>query len=213
MKLYSHPRSGTNWIRALLCYAIYGEMKLAVSRTGHWSQRRDIRVSEKQVFGGHVFYDPTLPKRKVYLFRDGRDVALSMWKAKSLQHKNDADLTFSQFIRKPLDWYGTPGKKLESGLNIIQHWKRHLGSWRRAPDTYFLRYENVLLHRRKEITKIAKFAGFKIRRLPRMGAMGPDPSTNYRASKWKDAYSKKDLDYFYRIVPKNHWGLYNDHSL
>jgi len=168
-------------------------------------------ASDRDIFAGHMFYEAGLSGPKVYLYRDGRDVALSMWKAKSLQHKRDRGLSFSEFLRLHMDWYATPGKMANPGISIVQHWKKHVDSWRRARNTLFISYESMLNNTQGGLRKIAKFAKFKIRKIPdNLKGVGPNPSGDYRTGKWRDVFSKKDLDYFYKIVPKKHWCLYND---
>lgn len=45
MKLYSHPRSGTNWTLALLEQAFYGTQTHAVRVTGHYTARWKVQTT------------------------------------------------------------------------------------------------------------------------------------------------------------------------
>lgn len=209
MKLYSHPRSGTNYMLALLEQAFLGGLRTHRARTGHWSRRVTVRAPSRRLRGGHQFYTDRLPGLCVYLYRDGRDVALSLWRTKGFQHKSWRDLSFSAFLRKPLDWQATPGKRARAGWTIIEHWRRHLDSWREAPDTIFVRYEDVLQDPRRELERIAHYTGRNLSNVSQtLPGQGPYPSGDYRVAKWRDVFTDEDLGYFFNIIPKNHWGLY-----
>ena len=210
LKLYSHPRSGTNWTLALLEMAYWGCVKYHMARTGHWSKRVGVAAPESKMLGGHQFYNAKLPGKRVYLYRDGRDVALSLWNAKAFQPAYKRGMSFSEFIRTPLDWRGTPGVKAKPRRNIIQHWKLHLDSWHNAPDTLLIRYEDLLSDIDGTLAQVAEFTGDEL--LPVDGydiGAGPFPSGDYRIAKWQGAYSDADTDYFNSIVPSDYWGLWN----
>lgn len=211
LKLYSHPRSGTNWALALLSRAFTGSVILAPAKTGHWSNRIVVKAPKTHIRGGHQFYNKTLQGPRLYIYRDGRDVAYSLWRTKAFQNKQMRNLSFSAFLRTPIDWYATPGRKTKKRWTIVQHWLRHVESWKWAADSFFFRYEDLLLDPIKQLFLIEKFTGQDIVTvdLPVSG-MGPFPSGQYRVSKWREVFSNNDLDYFFKIVPKNHWGLYKD---
>ena len=210
LKLYSHPRSGTNWTLALLEQAYWGCVKYRMFKTGHWSQRRKVIAPESNMLGGHQFYNRQLPGRRVYVYRDGRDVALSLWRTKAFQPQAMRSMAFSDFLRTKLDWECTPGNKAKKTRTIVQHWKRHLDTWHTAPGTLFIRYEELLSDPEGELAKIAAYTGEDL--LPvnsfEIGA-GPYPSGDYRQAKWVTEYSGADMDYFNSIVPKDYWGLWN----
>jgi len=208
LKVYSHPRSGTNWLLSLLGQAFYGRVQLVDAVTGHWSKRVTVRAPGRRLRGGHQFYDRTLPGPRVYLYRDGRDVALSMWRTKAFQHPHWRGLSFSEFVRRPLDWHATPGTQADGRLTIVEHWKQHLDSWRDAPGTCFVRYEELLEHTESEVARIAAFVGREP--LPiydTASGIGPFPSDNYSARKWTSEFGEADLGYFHTFVPRDHWGL------
>jgi bile-salt sulfotransferase len=210
VKLYSHPRSGTNYCATLLEEVFYGRRSVAVQPTGHWSDRYECEMPSPALWGAHPFFRNDLPKPRIYLYRDGRDLALSMWRSKEFQHPDWRSLTFSEFIRKPLDWYVTPGHRASPQMNIVEHWLRHLDSWRNAPETYFLSYEALLTDPEKELSQIGRWldrpvdvAGVYV------GPVGPAPGHDHRVSKWKATFSDEDLEFFFTIVPDDHWGLWS----
>lgn len=212
VKVYSHPRSGTHFLLSLLGQAFFGNAKPVMAITGHWSRRAEVMVLDTGVpFGGHLPYRDGLPGSYIYLYRDGRDVALSLWRTKAFQHKSWARLSFSEFLRRPLDWRHTPARRFKSTLTIVEHWKALLESWQDAPDVCFVSYEHLLLHTKSEMGRIAAF----VARAPLPAAdgvpgVGPFPSGDYRVSKWKTVFSDDDLDYFFEIVPRDFWGLWEE---
>jgi hypothetical protein len=207
MKIYSHPRSGTNFARALIGYSLFDRLEYDRVVTGHWSKRT--KASEPNIWfrGLHPFYRSSLEGPRIYLYRDGRDVARSMWRTKGFRSE---DNDFSTFLRMPLDWRVSPGHPIKhEGATIVEHWKRHLDSWHGAPNTYFVRYEDLLLNPEDELRRIAIFLGRRFRGVRSIeDDVGPFPSQNHKVSKWKDFYTQEDLNYFYSVVPEHHWGLY-----
>ena len=212
-KLYSHPRSGTNWLLALLEQAFRGCVKYAPVVTGHWSQRVEVPSSpqSRDFWGGHQFCRNARKRPRIYLYRDGRDVALSLWRTKAFQHETMRRLSFSEFLRTPLDWLETPGLKAVPRWTIIEHWRRHLDSWQGAPDTLFVRYEDLLNDAPSELALIAEFAGIELLPVVQLrDAAGPFSSGDHRAAKWRGVFTEDELDYFFTVVPSDYWGLWNE---
>lgn len=85
MKLYSHPRSGTNWALALLEQAFYGTRTHEVRVTGHYTARWKVQTTGIHLWGNHRHFNAAMPGPRLYLYRDGRDVALSLWRTKGFQ--------------------------------------------------------------------------------------------------------------------------------
>lgn len=134
VKVYSHPRSGTHFMEAFLALNFYSNKNLEIKPItwGHWSNRKVKSQGNPygKLFGNH--YEASrnnndLPK--IYMVRDGRAVAYSVWKTPNFVHSNIADLTFSEFLRTKIDWYGTPSKQVEPNQTIIEHWIEHIISW------------------------------------------------------------------------------------
>lgn len=209
MKLYSHPRSGINYLRALLAEAVTGERSGTTAATGHWSNRFECQVPTLPIFGGHSHFSHKLPGPRIYLYRDGRDVALSLWRTRGFQAVDWRGLSFAEFLRRPLDWYATPGKPSERGLTIAEHWRAHLDSWR-GRAACFVRYADLLADSGGELERIARYCAVKLAVVPSEPCdCGPEPSGDYRVSKWRDVFTAEDLAYFHSIVPRDHWGLYD----
>lgn len=146
VRVYSHPRSGTHFLEAFLAKNFYQNKELEIPQItwGHWSNRKVKQDGNPygKLFGHHFF--PTKSNFKspgIYIIRDGRAVAYSIWKTQNFLHKNiDGKISFSDFLNTPLDWYGSPSKKSDLNLNIFDHWERHCSEW-----LYFSKIEKKLL--------------------------------------------------------------------
>jgi hypothetical protein len=59
-----------------------------------------------------------------------------------------------------------------------------------------------------KIERIARYTGKPLVCVPaELEGQGPDPSGDYRAAKWREAYSDDDLAYFASLIPDDYWGL------
>lgn len=153
VKVYSHPRSGTHFLEAFLAKNFYQNKDLAMGEItwGHWSDRR---VKEEgnpygMLFGNHYFADKNINDTpKIYIYRDGRAVAYSVWKTPNFLNKEDSRLEFNTFLRAPIDWYGSTSKKTNVNYTIFEHWLAHVNSWRALAETdvnlLVVRYEDLI---------------------------------------------------------------------
>jgi len=134
LKVYSHPRSGTHFLEAFLAKNFYQDKELSLVDVtwGHWSNRQVKPEGNPygKLFGNHYFSDlNNNDKPKIYIVRDGRAVAYSIWKTPNFLHKDISHLTFKEFLKTPIDWRGTPSKQAEPNLTILEHWAQHVKGW------------------------------------------------------------------------------------
>jgi hypothetical protein len=218
LNIYSHPRSGTHFLEAFLYKNFYQTRDLNIPEItwGHWSNRKVKQDGNPygKLFGHHFF--PTKSNFRspgIYIIRDGRAVAYSIWKTQNFLHKDiDGKLGFSEFIDTPLDWYGSPSKKSNLDLNIFEHWEKHCSEWivfsknqkkllvvfyEDLKNNPYQVYEEILkfnfkMNRKldsKEIDKIIKPIGL----LPNEG----------KINSWKSVTTYSDLRAFEKIINKN----------
>jgi len=190
---------------------------------GHWSNRGNMDGSSYgKLFAGHghgrYYYNTKNAKTDilpyVYIYRDGRSVAVSIWNSGNFINKKMSLMPFKKYIKTTLDWYGTPSRKDKTRkVNIIQHWLKHVNGWinLRKKNMYFMRYEDLLTSYEYEMIKMFKFFGFDAPKkiVKPNDLVGPGARNIDHINLWKEYFSKKDLKYFFSIVPKNHKCLYN----
>lgn len=214
VKLYWHPRSGGQWACAMVKRVFYPELyePQYPGSTGHWAKRRASPPWPGRVLsGGHGFYSGQ--KDCIYLVRDGRDVAASFYRTKAFHHPSLDGISFSDLLRWPLDWRGTPGQRWQAGPDsIVDHWLSHVMHWSEREGVHYVRYEELLLEPEQTLVDIGKFLG----REPDLGASlitaptGNFPAKSFRTGKWKEVFSDDDLEYFFSIVPQGFWALWGE---
>jgi bile-salt sulfotransferase len=217
--VYSHPRSGTNMLMAFIGKNFYPGMDLStpLGRIGHWADRVRGQLNPYgKLAGHHHFYGDDIGKfiePACYIYRDGRSVAVSLWKTKQFMHPDWRDMSFSEFLRKPLDWLGSPGRDLPDDVprrTIAEHWLAHIESWRESGNGVLLvRYEDLLRNPLGVSDDIARWSGVnptgKLHLIDELVGWYPNDGS---ADSWREVFSDADAAFFHQIVPRRHWGLW-----
>ena len=218
VKIYSHPRSGTNYLGALLKENFYKNLDLSkVGGWGHWSNTImfDEPVRHGALFGTHR--DPGYRKARdpgIYIYRDIRAVALSVWKSDNFLNRKHKGLSFSKFLKTRLDWKDSPGTKAVPRETIVEQWYRHVLQWSseagRRKDLSLVRYEDLVKNPKAVLDRLAKEHGLKYcTEFEEMNSMvGPSPNAG-KTLAWREHFSKKDINYIYSVVPKDCKFLWN----
>lgn len=213
VKVYSHPRSGTHFLEAFLASNFYANKDLSIAPItwGHWSNRK---VKEEgnpygKLFGSHYF--PDLVKEqgpKIYIYRDARAVAYSIWKTSNFIHKDLVGISFSDFLRSKIDWSGSTSRRMESSLTILEHWEAHIKQWRAFANEQkilVVRYEDLLANPYNVYTRIHD-AHFK--RSPILTELQLDPikapigllPNKAKSDSWKEIFTEQDLAFYRQVV-------------
>ena len=218
IKVYSHPRSGTNFIEALIMKNFFTDVDVSTPGTsgwGHWSEnyKFDKPILHGKLFGSHRMQTkgrwPGL-----YIYRDARDVALSVWRSKGFLHTNIKDNnTFSTYLKTNLDWQDTPSLRAIPTKNIFKHWLDHVTGWHekyKGSNILFVRFEELLIDTDNVLIRIGEHFDLerqaKVLSLKKM--VGPSPNAG-KCGKWKEFFSPEDLKFFFSIVPKDCPYLWN----
>jgi hypothetical protein len=211
--VYAHPRSGLNFLRAQLKASFYPDdprtERRALVSTGHWAQRYRIAPGPGWIFARHHIHACYRGQRGLYIYRDGRDVAVSLWRSKTFQHPTWGNLSFSEFLQRPLDWTETPRQQAAPRLTIAEHWRQHVDGWLGGhPGVCCVRYENLLRNPAPVLDRIGAFIkrdvrSYQLQREP----VGPDTHGGGWGA-WRDVFTADDLTYFYSIVPNDHEALW-----
>lgn len=213
VKVYSHPRSGTHFLEAFLAKNFYkGEDLYVASVTwGHWSNRQINPEGNLygKLFGNHKFPNKKNTERKIYIARDGRAVAYSVWKTPNFLHKDISNLSFKEFLRTPIDWYGTPSNKKEANLTIFEHWAKHINSWNefavQNDQLLIINYEDLIAEPYQQYLKIhnryfsdiKKLKPEEIDVIKKPVGLLPNKAT---ADTWKSFFEEEDLLYFNKVI-------------
>ncbi len=163
------------------------------------------------LFGSHEMPGSWVKNIKhpmIYICRDGRDVAYSIWKTPNFKNIEQKNIPFSEFLRTNIDWVGTPSHKSYPKENIIQHWERHVTNWSKVKkkNLLIIRYEDLVLDPQKEYRRILK-KFFPLRYfLTKNGwirenieivkkPIGLKPN-NAKPNNWQTKYTKEDQNFF-----------------
>ena len=214
VKVYSHPRSGTHFLEGFIAKNFYGNSKLSIDKVtwGHWSNRKINTDGNPygKLFGNHYFADRntnTLPK--IYIYRDGRAVAYSIWKTQNFVHKDIKNLSFKTFLRTKIDWYGSPSIQAEPTLTILEHWLAHVKSWIEASkldsNILLIKYEDLVNEPYIQYEKIHRFFFNKTVSLQKneidciAKPIGLLPN-KAKPDAWKEVFDEEDLKYYIETV-------------
>ena len=211
VKVYSHPRSGTHFLEAFLAQNFYKKKDLSINQItwGHWSNQKI--KEDGNLYGllfGHHFF-PTqnnFKKPGIYIIRDGRAVAYSIWKTQNFLHKDiDGKIPFSDFLRTPLDWTGSPSRKTDEGLTIFEHWTKHCDEWIKfsnATKKLLIIYYEDLVHDPYKVYLRIKSFNFKYRKklsikyldtIKKPTGLLPNKA---KTDSWQEIFTKDDLELF-----------------
>lgn len=214
VKVYSHPRSGTHFLEAFVGRNFYKERNLLIKPItwGHWSNRRELAEGNPygKLFGNHYFAERNINDRpKIYIIRDVRAVALSIWKTSNFVHQSNAGRSFAEFLRDNIDWSGTPAIESEPILNIIEHWCLHVKSWLELEKTdnnlLIVRYEDLIDEPYKQYKRMrSKFFKWQWKKNSRgidpiQKPLGLLPNKGTKDA-WEEFFTQDDLLFCDKIV-------------
>jgi hypothetical protein len=199
-------------IEALLQKNFYSDRDLSVEgEWGHWSNRKKFEkpVPFGLLFGSHHYVDA---ENSIYIYRDGRAVAYSLWKSEGFLNPYLRSLMFTDFIRCKLDWKNSPGYEVKPPRQtVFEQWHEHVNWYlTRTKNVFCVRYEELVLFPDRIIEQIAvKFALPFEKFKPLEEKVGPSPNDG-TINAWKGVWFPEDNKYFHSIVPKDFKGLWND---
>lgn len=223
MRVFGHPRSGTHVLAATLHEHFFKDDTSFIKRvnaghTGHWSRRSEraefsfngnvydaVTVAPYgKLLGDHRAYPPVPIDGAIYIFRDGRDVALSFYNWSKM--RRDDAMSFSEFIRAPLDWWGSPGtkrvrKKKRERYTFFEHWKIHVKGWTDS-SAWSVRYETLVLRPKTVLDGFtARFGLPAPAEIRAIGPVGWNASKSVRIKRYETEMNDEDRAFFDSIVP------------
>lgn len=206
IKVYSHPRSGTHFLETILAKNFYEGADLSINEVvwGHWSNRQKKLEPNPygKLFGSHIF--PSAIKHMdnpaVYIYRDPRAVAYSIWKTPNFINPEIKNIPFSEFIRVKLDWIGSPAYKCRQKYNIFQHWERHVSGWfniaKKNKSVMIIQYEELKNDPDKILSAIS--SNFNIPRSENLITVNEPVGllpNKAQTDSWKEIFTDEDIIY------------------
>ncbi len=222
VRVCSHVRSGTHFLLSLLYENYYKERRDLAHRAeqlGHWDNPgthdalftgtdSNRFVAWHGLFGGHRFLPPPDTGGTIYVFRDGRDVAASVYRTPHFRGRADGALSFSRFLRKPIDWFEAPDQRAEPEMTLAEHWYRSVSAWL-ASGAFRVRYEELVADPEGALRRIEAAFGLRppARRYTGERPVGLAPGAG-GAGGWPRLFEPRDLDFFFSVVPRPFEGLW-----
>lgn len=227
LRVYSHPRSGTNLLMRFIAINFYpqlyndGDLE-TMGRIGHFKDRVRGQLNPSgKLAGTHHFmhyqgqggYKNKIVHPCCYLYRDGRAVAYSMWKTKGFQDPEWREWCLSRYLRQPLDWWGSPGNTEPYNKPIAKHWHDHLESWADCEAEHILkvRFEDLVTNPRKVRDRIATWYDLQpVRGLKLVKELVGWLPNDGKIDSWREHFTDEDLEEFYKLAgkPGDFWGYY-----
>ena len=154
----SYPRSGNTWTRFLIANLLHPDRRVTFANIESLipdatvlSSRSIKRIPRPRLIKSHEYFDPRYP-RVIYLVRDPRDVALSLYHARRKYRSIDDSYPLERFVSE---------RFLPGDLDLP--WSEHVGSWlatrRNHPAFLLVRYEDLLEDPARELRRMAVFLG------------------------------------------------------
>jgi hypothetical protein len=154
----SYPRSGNTWTRFLIANLVHPEhpvtfanIETIIPDATALSSRELKRIPRPRLIKTHEYFEPRY-RRVIYLVRDPRDVALSLYNFRRKYGSVDDSYPIEQYVAE---------RFLPGDLDIP--WGEHVGSWlgtrMNQPGFLLVRYEDLLQDPPRELCRLASFLG------------------------------------------------------
>jgi hypothetical protein len=154
----SYPRSGNTWTRFLIANLMhpgqpvtFANIETVIPDAQALSSRALKRVPRPRLIKTHEYFEPRY-RRVVYLVRDPRDVALSLYNFRRKYGSLDDSYPLERYVAE---------RFLPGDLDVS--WGEHVGSWlgtrMNHPGFMLVRYEDLLQDPPRELTRLAGFLG------------------------------------------------------
>ena len=154
----SYPRSGNTWTRFLIANLMhparpvtFANIEAVIPDATALSSRKLKRVPRPRLIKTHEYFEPRY-RRVIYLVRDPRDVALSLYNFRRKYRSVDDSYPIERYVTE---------RFLPGDLDIS--WGEHVGSWlgtrMNQPGFLLLRYEDLLRDPPRELSRLASFLG------------------------------------------------------
>jgi len=161
--LVSFPKSGNTWARFLLANLLHPEQTITFTNLHRFvpdyltgATKRDLdRTPRPRVIKSHECFERRYP-RVIYIVRDPRDVAVSLYHYHRKLRKIEDDASIERFVDRFVSGETYPYGSW--GQNVLT-W---LGTREGDPRFLLVRYEDMVADTGRELRKIAAFLGKQV---------------------------------------------------
>ncbi len=163
LKVYSHPRSGTHFLGCAL-YLNF-ELRAEAARV----EREYFRKEQPRFLGldgesedvpwasiaahrdVHRFRENVsdCAQARLYLVRGCKEVLASVYHWRLMRNHrdepllSDEQLSFEEFLRRPLGWSESVHQRTENDFTPVEHWAYHTSTWLDSGE-FWVRYEDLV---------------------------------------------------------------------
>jgi sulfotransferase family protein len=159
--IVSYPRSGNTWTRFLIANLMHAEepitfanIERVIPDTSALSSKALKKVPRPRLLKSHEYFDPRYQKA-VYLVRDPRDVAISLYHFRRKYRTIDDGYPIERYVVE---------RFLKGDMDVS--WGEHVGSWLgargKSPGFLLVRYEDLLEDPPRELRRLAGFLGIDV---------------------------------------------------
>lgn len=154
--IVSYPRSGNTWTRFLIANLLHPEEPVTFANIEDvipdataLSNRVMKQVARPRIVKTHEYFDPRY-RKVVYLVRDPRDVAASMFQFRRKSGLIDDSCPIERYVSE---------RFIKGDLDVS--WAEHVGSWlgarQKHPGFLLVRYEDLQHDVSAQLLRIARF--------------------------------------------------------
>jgi len=154
--IVSYPRSGNTWIRFLVGNLLdpdnpitFANVESRVPEIYFFSDQQLLARARPRILKSHEYFDPRY-KRTIYVVRDPRDVAVSLYYYRMKRKTIPQGYALEEFI---------PRFVAGEFFDYCGSWEEHVLSWHATrkshAESLFLRYEDLLANPEQELARIA----------------------------------------------------------
>ena len=156
--LVSYPRSGNTWTRFLIGNLLdtdhppsFADIEARIPAINLWPDKVLLQAKRPRILKSHEYFDPRY-RRVIYILRDPRDVAVSMYHYSIKRNQLADDSPMEQFVGRFI---------AGEFMSDFSNWEDHLRSWTGTrmgrSEFLLLRYEDMQAALEAELAKIAVF--------------------------------------------------------
>lgn len=205
--IVSYPKSGNTWMRLIVANMFFKDVNINnIDKFSpeYYSQKESLFFNnKKRIFKSHDYFDHRF-KKVIYIVRDPREVLVSSYyfqiKLGSIVKNYSKRKFFKDFLKGKFD-------------SNFGSWQENVGSWYGAKNgnILFIKYENLIDHPYKEISKLSKFLNLKLTKKKLNQIINKTSMQNFKKLEkthglnWNSLKDSNKKMNFFRSGKKNTW--------